>query len=240
MVLQRRLPPRLGGDRVFVSPDSSLSYWRRNLDLVGKDLFDFAEEFVREGDVVWDVGANVGMFTFASAFCAGSSGCVVAIEPDIFLVDLLRMSAASMSENRAKVVILPAAASESLCIADFHIAKRGRSANYIATSIGSSQTGGVRETVSVIAITLDWLMERLPLPRVLKIDVETAEAIVLAGAEQLLSKAKPVILCEVSEENQNACTRILKSHGYSFFNFENRLGGKIEMAAWSTLAIVEG
>jgi FkbM family methyltransferase len=52
-------------------------------------LFDFSEKFARTGDVVWDVGANVGMFTFACAFRAGSSGHVVAIEPDAFLVDLL-------------------------------------------------------------------------------------------------------------------------------------------------------
>jgi FkbM family methyltransferase len=230
----------MGGDFVFVSPDSALSYWRRDLEASGSGLFRFAEEFVKVGDVVWDVGANVGLFTFASAYRAGPSGYVVAIEPDIFLVNLLRKSAASMSENRAKVVVLPAATSKSLGVSEFHIAKRGRSSNHLASSNGNGQTGGVREIVSVITITLDWLMERIPPPTILKIDVEGAEADLLLGAQELISRVRPIILCEVSSSNIEFCTRFLTAHGYSLYDHDNRARGKIHYAATNTLAVHEG
>ena len=240
VVLRRRLPSRLGGDQLFVSPDSALRCWKRNLDSAWGDLFAFAEEFVNKGDVVWDVGANVGMLTFPCAFRAGSAGRVIAIEPDVFLVNLLRQSASNMSPERAAVVVLPVAVSNSIGIASFHIARRGRSTNYLASLPGSSEAGGVRETVSVITVTLDWLMEQLPKPNVLKIDVEGAEFNVLAGATRLLTEAKPVILCEVSRENEDACTEILRSHGYNLYDFDNRGRGRLEKAPFSTLAINEG
>ena len=45
------------------------------------------------GSVVWDIGANVGLFAFAAASLAGPGGQVVAMEPDAWLVQLLRRSA---------------------------------------------------------------------------------------------------------------------------------------------------
>lgn len=240
MVFRRRMPARLGGDSVWVSPDSALRFWRRDLDLTSKMLFDFAEEFIKPGHVVWDVGANVGMFTFAGSFRAGSSGHVVAVEADLFLADLLRRSASIASPGRSKVVVLPVAISDSLGIAEFHIAKRGRSTNFLASASGSTQTGGVRETVSVMTVTLDWLMERLPPPNVLKIDVEGAENLVLAGANTLLSKVRPVILCEIIDELADTCTSLLKSHGYKLYDYENRSRGRLERAAYNTLAVFEG
>ena len=70
-VLKRRMPGRLGGDVVWVSPDSALSYWKQDLERVAKDLFDLADEFVQPGNVVWDVGASLGLFAFAAASRAG-------------------------------------------------------------------------------------------------------------------------------------------------------------------------
>jgi FkbM family methyltransferase len=238
-VIRRRMPARLGGDPVMVSPDSALRYWKWNLDACEKMLFDFAEEFVRSGDTVWDVGANVGMFTFAGSYRAGAAGRVVAIEADIFLADLLRRSASLASIGRANVIVLPVAVSDSLGIMEFHIAKRGRCSNYLASLSGGSQTGGVRETVQVMTVTLDWLMERLPPPRVIKIDVEGAEALVLAGANTLISKVHPVILCEISEQNVDTCSSLLKSQGYTLYDMENRSRGPIEKAAFNTLAVFE-
>jgi FkbM family methyltransferase len=240
MILRRRLPSRLGGDTVLVSPDSALRFWRWNLDKCAKSLFDFAEEFVKPGDVVWDLGANIGMFTFPSSFLAGPSGCVVAIDADIFSVGLLRQSALLASPGRAKVIVLPVAVSDSMGIVQLNIANRGRNANFLASLKGSTQAGGVRETVSVMAVTLDWLMERLPPPKVLKIDIEGAEALVLNGASKLLSTARPPILCEVNEHAADACTALFKSFGYKIYDFYNRERGPLDRAPFETLAVFEG
>jgi FkbM family methyltransferase len=237
VVLRRRLPAQFGGDRLFVSPDAALRYWRWDLGKTSKDLFEFAERFVKQGDVVWDVGANVGIFAFASAYRAGSTGQVVAIECDTFLVDLLRRSARARSNGAANVTVVPAAVTDAVGLADFQIAVRGRSTNHLASTVGSTQTGGVRETVSVLTISLDWLIQHLPPPNVLKIDTEGAETKILQGAKSLIATTRPTILCEISSEECESSTAILHAHGYHLYDFDDPTRGRLTGAAFNTLAI---
>lgn len=89
-VIKRRLPARFGRQKIVVSPDSALSFWRHDLEQSFGMLFRWVDSYVTRGSVVWDIGANVGLFSFASAACAGPKGQVLAIEPDQFLVQLLR------------------------------------------------------------------------------------------------------------------------------------------------------
>jgi len=47
-------------------------------------------QIVREGVVVWDVGANVGSYTILSSVLVGPRGHVIAIEPDATNIRYLR------------------------------------------------------------------------------------------------------------------------------------------------------
>jgi FkbM family methyltransferase len=238
VILKRRLPSRVGGGSVFVSPDASLKFWRRDLNKADSLLFDWATEFVSRGQVVWDIGANVGMFAFAAAHLAGTKGQVFAIEADIWLAGLLRRTQQSLSVNNASVEVIPVAVSESLGIARFNIARRGRSTNYLSNSSGSTQTGGVRESVSVVTVTLDWLAQNLPPPDVLKIDVEGAELRVLEGARNLLATAQPIVLCEVDAGNSQGVADLLHSYKYTMFDLEIGSAGRkpLPQPAFNTLA----
>jgi len=238
VVFQRRLPQDFGRGRIFVSPDAGLRFCRPNLAISDAILFKMANELVKPGDVVWDVGANVGLFAFAAANRAGESGEVIAIEADLWLVSLLRRSAALLGPGKnASVTTLPAAASDSLGLAKFHIARRARSSNHLE-GVGSTQTGGTRSTEHVLTITLDWLLERVRAPQVLKIDVEGVEHRVLAGAKAVLSKARPVIWCEVDPVNKDEVTRILHAHDYEIFyaNLDPSQRQPLRQAPWETLA----
>jgi len=233
-IIRRRLPPEHGGSLLFVSPDSCLSLLRPKLT---SDLFDFAKEFVKPGDVVWDIGANVGLFSFAAAHYAGSAGEVIAVEPDVWLVGLLRQSVSVQPTGAAPIAVLPAAVSDATAICNFNIARRGRSSNYLATSCGGTQTGGVRRTVQVITVTLDWLLTQRRAPKVIKIDVEGAELSVLSGAVRLLREVRPVILCEVTEAARFPVTSLLHSCRYVLYDWESRSAGPLTTAAWNTLAL---
>lgn len=220
VVLKRRLPARVGGETIFVSPDAALKFWKRDLERTDSALFDWATEFINAGDVVWDVGANVGLFAFAAAHVCGRDGQVLAIEADLGLVEILRRSAHAQGTKTAPVVVLPVAINDRVDIAEFVIARRGRSANHLADTAGSSQAGGIRETITTITVTLDWLLERFTAPKVLKIDVEGAEHRVLQGAQTLLATHRPHLLCEVHAENRQTVADLLGAYGYTMFDLE--------------------
>lgn len=233
-VLRRHLPPDFGSVPILVSPDASLQLWKMRTK---SDLFDFANEFVQRGSVVWDAGANVGLLSIAAAQRAGDMGKVIAIEPDIWLAALLRKSAAMQPVTSARIQVIPVAIFDSPTIASFNVAKRGRASNFLSVARGSSQTGGVRETVSVVTVTLDWLLEHCATPNILKIDVEGAESNVLRGAQRVLAEAQPVVLIEVYEKSIDEVTEILLRNGYTLFDWDARPRVRVDRACFNTLAI---
>jgi len=220
VVLRRRLPREFGRTKLFISPDALLNLWKRDLRKTDPMLLRVAREHVHPGDIVWDIGANVGIFAFAAAALAGPTGRILAIEADIWLVGLLRRSARTCASDIAPVDILPVAVSEAVGVARFNIARRGRASNYLSVAGGSTQAGGVRETQYVPTATLDWLLNHFPSPKFVKIDVEGAEELVLRGAGRLLSEIRPVVLCEIFDKSRPAVDNIFHHHGYELFNAE--------------------
>ncbi len=237
-VIRRRLPADFLRASIHVTPSAGLRYLYRPMDEVDSVLLSLVKQFVKPGAVVWDVGANVGLFSFAAASLAGSEGRVIALEPDAWLVQLLRRSALDQPANSAPVQVIPAAVASEISIRTLCLANRSRAANYLA-EFGTSETGGVREEQSVIAITLDWLLESLPHPWVVKIDVEGAEMEVLKGAKRLFESIRPVVLCEVIPPSEQAVTTFLHDHDYRIFDGETRASDRHELhtAPWSTLAV---
>lgn len=216
-VLKRHLPDTFSRAPLMVSTEGGLKYLFRSLAQVDPVLLWLAETFVKPGMIVWDVGANVGLFSVASAAKATSSGKVFSIEADNWMVNLLQKTMLSQPETSAPISILSVAASQEVGIATFNIAKRNRATNHL-TGYGTTQAGGIRETHTVITISLDWLRERLPAPHVLKIDVEGAEVNVLEGAQKLLTETRPIVICEVLQTNYQRVTTIFKDLGYTLYD----------------------
>ena len=164
LVFKRHLSETFGRAPVYVSSDAYLKLLGP-MSRIEPVLFRLAKTFMKPGNVVWDVGANVGLFTFACAHLAGLSGHVVAFEPDTWLVQLLRRSA-RIQNGGSTITIVPAAAAQVCGLRTFCIAKNGRAANFLSGyGYGASITGGVREEMTVVAVTLDSILnEKLPPP----------------------------------------------------------------------------
>ncbi len=240
-VLRRRLPARFGGQPLYVSPDASLRFWRPGLSRTDPELLGWVDELVEPGAAIWDVGANVGLFAFAAAHRAGPDGSVLAVEADEWLSSLLHRSAAAGAAPTAPVEVLTAAVAEKLGVAEFRIARRGRAGSHLASVPGSGETGGARASRRVITVTLDWLLGYFPPPRLLKIDVEGAEAACLSGASRVLAEVRPTILCEVHEPNTERVAELLRDHRYEMFDAALPAARRepLERPTWNTLAVPE-
>jgi FkbM family methyltransferase len=234
--IRRRLPRPFDAARIYASSEGGLRYLHPRMERVDPALLRLADELISPGDVVWDIGANLGLFTFAAAVAAGRGGYVLAVEPDIHLVALLRRARA-VNRGHASVEVVPAAVADDLGIARFHIAARNRSTNHL-DGFGTSQAGGVRTSHLVPTMTLDWLATQFPSPDVVKIDVEEAEATVLAGAGDLL-RTHPKVICEVAARNSATVTGILKDHEYTLYdgNQPAQKREALSLAPHNTLAV---
>ena len=165
------------------------------------------EAFYREispASVVYDVGANVGIYTVLACRAVGPSGRVFAFEPVAANLEFLRRN---VGVNRfSNCEIVPAAVSDKNGAVSF-------------ASGGGSCLGKIsdRGEYSVPSLTLDsFVAAGHPLPRLMKIDVEGAEAAVLAGARESLAAALPLIfLATHGPEVHDRCCAFLTSLGYS-------------------------
>jgi len=202
---------------LLVSPDAQLKYLKFGAGIFDQDLINIAEKYLNEDSNVWDVGANVGVFTFAASSVA-YKGTVVSIEADIWLANILRKTARLKTYTNKIIKILPVAISNKNSIATFMIAERGRASNALEAAGGHSQMGGVREKQYVPTLTLDTLLENFPPPDFIKIDVEGAELMVLHGAESIINKVRPKFYVEVGNETSKQILALFQSANYTAYN----------------------
>ncbi len=169
-------------------------YWvpRRDDDVLTDNLAEQAtqvygdrEEGVHPGDVVFDCGANVGVYTRV-ALAAGAK-LVVAIEPAPENVECLRRNyAAEISQGR--VIVVP----KGVWDRDDVLVLREDADNSARDSFVVAWGPAVRET-RVPLTTIDQLVKDLKLDSVgfMKLDIEGAEKRALAGARNTLQKYHP-------------------------------------------------
>ncbi len=159
------------------------------------------EEFLRrftaelaEGDCVFDIGASVGLMTLFAAAKVGmpeeagsAAGRVVAFEPDPEtrrrLEKNLRLNGLGGS------TVIPWAVGESEEEAVLFSNGTDGFAPTLRAQVGREGAPTGRVSVSVRSLDAALAAGELPLPTVLKIDVEGAEILCLRGARRLLTGA---------------------------------------------------
>ncbi|GAA1789647.1 hypothetical protein GCM10009682_09560 [Luedemannella flava] len=159
---------------------------------------------------VYDVGANIGLY--AAVASTLSTRAVRAFEPTPALVDAARRFAA---DNGLGFVVEPLALGARNGHATFYLSDSTDSSNSLAEGFRASS-----EQLRVTVETLDSYVERTGLvPAVLKVDTETTEPDVLAGAERTIARHRPWILCEVLRGRvEERLTRVLAPHGYRWYH----------------------
>ncbi len=204
-----RLPARFGRRRMRVSPANQLSILKPGDAKFQPYLLDYADRFVTADSVVWDIGANMGMFALPAAHRGAQT---FAFEPEAFNVHLLNTTAGMNPDLRLEIV--PVGLADKVDLARFAVAERGRSASQLDGIAVGTQAGGVRQHTVVVTVSADWLLDRYPAPDVVKCDAEGAETLILQGATRVLAEARPIVLLEVGHENGVACTEIFHANDY--------------------------
>jgi len=191
----------LGSFRIHLRRNRSL--WLR--EPLESESFPFAmlRHLVRPGNVVYDCGANLGLY---SRFLTGVLGAsrVIAFEPVPENRSLLAANLA-LGGITDKVTVLPMALADEDEMAEFQVDDIQTASGTLSKVTGGEPCVGRRNvglgplTEQVLCRRLDTVISEreLPLPDVLKIDVEGAEALVLQGAEGLLRERRPSLVVEL-------------------------------------------
>ncbi len=236
--VKRRFPPSFGRRPLFVTSDSALQFLLKpGFGDIGEGLMLLADRFIRPSSNAWDIGANIGIFAVAAAH-RSSTGTVLALEPDLDLVGVLRRSA-SLPENRdLQIKVVPAAASVRAGVAVLELSGKGSASNRLTDAV-AVQGLTSRSTVAVPTVTLDGLLETEAPPSFVKIDVEGAEHLVLGGAGKLLSAERPILAVEVWGENSEYVTALFRDNRYALFDGAKLRSGlqEVDTCPYDTIAI---
>lgn len=151
--------------------------------------FVMLDSWVRPGDCVIDIGANIGHYTCRLSELVGKEGRVFSVEP---IPETLEVLSSNVSRLTARnVTILNVAASESAGIVGMSIPKFDTGLdNYYMAQISDEAA-----ELNVAAIRIDALEIRGPVSFV-KIDAEGHEMSVLRGMRRLLEEHSPVLVVE--------------------------------------------
>jgi len=141
---------------------------------------------VREGDVVWDVGANVGVYTKLFLDWAGASGQVVAFDP---FPKAIRAVENAVQEHpfRTHLTLVEAALASEPGTSTFAGELDGESVTTTGHLVETPQDGSPSITVEMTTADTVVASERCPQPTVVKIDVEGFEEDVLLGGQKVFA-----------------------------------------------------
>jgi FkbM family methyltransferase len=194
-------------------------------------------KFVRAGDTVLDVGANVGYFAAHLAEMVGAQGRVYAFEPAPTPLALLRQTA--VSNRYGNIDVLETAVSDRVGTVAFFETEAILSRGY-----GRCDTRpGTRFTdVSEIVVpvtTLDQFVVTHDIGHLsfIKIDVEGHEKQVVCGMSTLLASGRrPVVMTEVTVDGTwrtslEEYAAVLEAAGYEM----HRIGRRLEPCAITAL-----
>jgi FkbM family methyltransferase len=147
---------------------------------------------VKPGDVVWDVGANVGLYTALFCEWVGKDGYVVAFEPSLESAQQLRQRLQGCSWLRVESAALGESDAKGLLVVSSDSVD-----NHVEMELDKVDPNA--HSIPVTVHRGDTMCERLgKTPNVVKVDVEGFEEEVLAGmGELLVSPLLRSILVEV-------------------------------------------
>jgi len=214
-----RLVPRDSLAWVQVQKGPAQGLWLHLNPRTGKPYFEgdgeaevqvALQQHLRPGMTFYDIGANIGFFSLLAARLVGKEGRVVAFEADPEIAARLREHVAR-NEFGWIAVEEKAVWSESRTV----FFAQTDPATSPDRGLGHVVSSGTAETIPVSAESLDDYTRTQPAPDFLKCDVEGAEVEVFRGAQQLLKKKRPGIICEMhSEENQRVLLEEFSRCGY--------------------------
>jgi len=209
------------GDHMQVTfPDYRSIYHHGLIDGRELPVENFFVQFLQEGDVCIDIGANVGFYTMLASALVGDTGKVHAFEPTPRTFAILTAN----SVDKKNVVRINNALMETegeRNLVDYGAEKSGLNTIISNENLPEEIQSNAKATVyAVETITLDsYCLSHNIRPTFIKIDTEGAEEMVLKGGRKILAASRPVLVIEVQRESLQSVVALLADLKYEAYQF---------------------
>lgn len=214
------------GQRLLVSTkDSGLGMFLRTKGEYEPLQTNLFIQTVKPGDIVFDIGANVGYYTLLASKLAGTKGKVYAFEPDPRTAALLNKNIKLNKCTNVTVVQSALSTQKGITTLVLDEANPGE----------SSLANGKGKKITIQGTTLyDFIQQnKIKNIDVIKIDVEGAELEVLKGAQNSLTKNRGVMFIECNKkalqqfsESPKTLLNLLSTFGYQITKIVNEFNKK--------------
>jgi len=213
------------------------SYWPHYFDLRAKymdqhDVKNFqimAElDLIQSGDVVVDIGANVGDYTKYFLSKLAGTGKVFSVELDVDIFAYLQKTF-----DAPNLVLLNAAVCDKDGEVDYYVHNTYHQMNSISGGADRTFRGKVK------SLTLDTLLESVEHVSLLKIDIEGAEILAIDGMSETLKKVSVIFLENHNDECWAKIFPILTENGFTCYNIETKKRADAEHPPYQSLCTTE-
>lgn len=182
----------------------------------------FVKNLIQPGDVVVDIGANLGYFSNTFCFCAGENGKVYSVEPvEIFRNQLKKQ----LSWSKNSTIYPYALGEENKDQIILGMPPSVRDLGYMRTGLPSILHGDEQQAdgVNTFAAQLrkgSELFGDLTKIDYLKIDIEGYEWVVFQEMKALIASKKPMIQAECWPDNLDQTIQFFKELGYEAYKLQ--------------------
>jgi FkbM family methyltransferase len=160
-------------------------------------------QYLKAGDVFYDIGANVGFFSIIAAKLVGDTGKVYAFEPGEDNVHSVRHNA--QLNNFSQVEVIAKAVSHTTGSGQLLLAKYSGGHTLAVTDAPPDLAGEV--TVDLVSIDDLIAQNKIQPPNFVKVDVEGAELDVLKGMTETIKTYQPTVIYEIDDGDRAAYER---------------------------------
>lgn len=210
---------------------------------------NFYKKFIKRGDLVIDIGTNIGDTTVPMAIAAGKEGLTIGFDPNPFVYKVLQVNA-GLNKDKTNIVTYPYAITEKES-EFFYRSSEASFANGGIKEVDESYHGKFALEQKIKGIRLSDLLkknhpEQLKNLSFIKVDAEGLDTTILKSIRDIIEAYKPVVIAEcftgLTPEQRYELFDTVALPGYKLYKFDDfkdtapitSIDDKKDMVKWKT------
>jgi len=202
-------------------------------------------QLLHQGDVVLDIGANIGYYALLESYLVGNKGIVYAVEP---VTDNLKLLSKNVRFNSiSNIEVTQIAMGDENKTATMFLSHKP---NWHTLNETSARTKGVVGVEDVQLTTVDDFLKGRRKPDLIRMDVEGYELEILKGSSETLKKGIPLLieihswivdvssLFEILRDNAYFARYVIFEHSPLYGMITDRLLGRVARV-YENLSLME-